>query len=189
MKLTFDRQEIEIVKEYKYLGILLGQGGSFLTRKKLIADQASKAMFSFWRTIKTLQLPFDIQIDLFNKIVKPISLYGCEIWGFGNLDYIERVQLRFFKYIFTLKNSIPSALIYGKLGVMQLDVDLKNRVLTFWSKIIGTDEPNKLSHEVYKIIYVRHENNEIKSQWITNVKSLIFSLGFAGIWYSHFFLI
>ena len=100
LKFTFNRQEIEIVKEYKYLGIFLGQSGSFLTTKKFIAEQASKAMFSPLRKIKTLQLPFDIQIDLFNKIVKPILLYGCEIWGFGNLDYIERVQLRYFKYIF-----------------------------------------------------------------------------------------
>ena len=71
---------------------------------------------------------------------------------------------------------------------MPLAVDIKSKVLTFWSKIIGTDETNKLSHEVYKIIYVRHENNEIKSQWITNLKTLICSLGFAGIWYSQSFL-
>ena len=62
-------------------------------------------MFSLLRKIKTLQLPFDIQIDFFNKIIKPILLYGYEIWGFGgNLDYIERVQLKYFKYIFALKN-------------------------------------------------------------------------------------
>ena len=70
---------------------------------------------------------------------------------------------------------------YGELGVMQLATDIKSRVLTFWSKVIGTDETYKLSHEVYKIIYVHHENNEIKSQWITNVKTLICSLGFAGM--------
>ena len=139
------------------------------------------------RKIKTWQLPFDIQIDLFNKIVKPILLYGCEIWGFGNLDYIERVQLRYFKYIFNLKNSTSSAMIYGELGVIPLAVDIKSKVLTFWSKIIGTDETNKLSHEVYKISFVRHQNNEIKSQWITNLKALICSLGFAGIWYSQSF--
>jgi hypothetical protein len=43
-----------------------------------------------------LELPIDMQIDLFNKIVKPVLLYGCEIWGFGNIDCIERVQLKFF---------------------------------------------------------------------------------------------
>lgn len=38
--------EIEIVQEYKYLGILLGQSGSFVVAKKHIAEQANKALFS-----------------------------------------------------------------------------------------------------------------------------------------------
>ena len=103
LSFSFNRKEIEIVKEYKYLGILLGQSGSLLTAKKYIAEQGSKAMFSLLRKIKILNLPLDIQIELFNKIVKPVLLYGCEVWGYGNLDVIERVQLRFFKYIFNLK--------------------------------------------------------------------------------------
>ena len=86
LKFTLINKEIEIVKEYKYLGILLGQSGSFLATKKHIAEQASKAMFSLLRKIKCLSLPFDIQIDLFNKIVKPVLLCGCEIWGYGNFD-------------------------------------------------------------------------------------------------------
>ena len=24
------------------------------------------------------------QLDLYDRIVKPVLLYGCEIWGFGN---------------------------------------------------------------------------------------------------------
>ena len=49
-------------------------------------------------------LPIDMQIDIFNKTVKPILLYGCELLGYGNLDVIERVQLKNLKYILNLKN-------------------------------------------------------------------------------------
>ena len=31
------------------------------------------------------------QLDLFDKIVKPILLYGCEVWGVGNNDIVERI--------------------------------------------------------------------------------------------------
>ena len=68
-------------------------------------------MFSLLQKIKCLSLPFDIQIDLFNKTVKPVLLYGCEIGGYGNFDILEQVQLRFYKYIFNLKKSTPSAMI------------------------------------------------------------------------------
>jgi hypothetical protein len=32
-------------------------------------------------------------------MVKPILLYGCEIWGFGNNDVLEKVHLKFCKMI------------------------------------------------------------------------------------------
>ena len=40
------------------------------------------------------------QLDLFDKIVKPILLYGCEIWGFGKNDIIERVHLNFVNFYY-----------------------------------------------------------------------------------------
>jgi hypothetical protein len=27
-------------------------------------------------------------------MVKPVLLYGCELWGYGNCDIIERVHLK-----------------------------------------------------------------------------------------------
>ena len=47
-------------------------------------------MFALHRKIRVLNLPIEMQIDLFNKLIKPILLYGCEIWAIGNLDIIER---------------------------------------------------------------------------------------------------
>ena len=80
LKIIFQQNEIEITDEYKYLGIYLGRSGSFVAAKKHTADQASKALFSLLKKIRSLSLPYDIQIDMFNKMVKPILLYGCEIW-------------------------------------------------------------------------------------------------------------
>jgi hypothetical protein len=34
-------------------------------------------------------------------MVKPILLYGCDIWGFGNNDVLEKVHLKFCKMILT----------------------------------------------------------------------------------------
>ena len=99
---------IQHVNEYKYLGIFLSKSGSFLNAKKHIAEQANKAMFCLLRKIKRLSLPYDIQIELFDKTIKPILIYGSEIWGYGNIDIIERVQLKYYKYIFNLKKSTPS---------------------------------------------------------------------------------
>ena len=109
-------------------------------------------MFSLLGKIKCLQLPFDIQIDLFNKIVKPVLLYGSEIWGFGNLDILKRVQLKFYKYIFNLKSSTPPAMIYRELGTLPLRIDIQCRMISFWARINEDVEENerKLSPLIYK---------------------------------------
>ena len=135
-KFTLKWADIEIINEYKYLDIYFSQNGAFVSAKKHIAEQANKAVFSLIKNIKKLSLAFDIQIDLFEKTVKPILLYGCEIWGVGNNDVIERVQLNYFKQIFGLKKSTPSYMLYGELGIMPLEVDIHTRIISFWSKLI-----------------------------------------------------
>ena len=57
--------------------------------------------------MKRLALPIDTQIDLFEKTVKPILLYGCELWAFENNQSLEKVQLKFLKYIINIKKSRP----------------------------------------------------------------------------------
>ena len=53
---------IEIVQEYKYLGVYFTSNGLFTRTKAHIIEQANKAMFALLRKIKTLDLPYDIQI-------------------------------------------------------------------------------------------------------------------------------
>ena len=72
-----------------------------------------------------------MQIDLFNKLIKPILLYGCEIWGIGNIDIIERVQLKFLKMILNLKKSTPSYMVYGETGSFPLKIDIEARMISY----------------------------------------------------------
>ena len=87
-------------------------------------DTPSGTGVSLLRKSRNMQLPIDIQIELFNKLVKPIILYGCEVWGFGNLEIIERVQLKFLKYILNLKTSTSIYIVYGETGCCPIHVDI-----------------------------------------------------------------
>ena len=62
-----------------------------------------------------MHLPIDLQLELFEKLVKPILLYGCEVWGFGNIDVLEIVQLNFIKRVLKVKRSTPNYISMGKL--------------------------------------------------------------------------
>ena len=144
---------LEIVEEYKYLGIYLSKTGSFVAAKRHIAVQANKALYALLKKSKTLGLPSDLQLDLFDKTVKPILLYGAEVWGIGKLDMIERIHLKFLKYRFNLKKSTPTYMIYGELGIVPITVEIQSRVLNFWCNLTESDE-NPNCHLCYTELFI-----------------------------------
>lgn len=180
----FGGQNIDTVEEYKYLGIYLSKSGSFKVAKQHMTEQANKALFALLKKSKALGLPFDIQIDLFDKTVKPILLYGAELWGYGNCDSLERIHLKFLKYLFNLKRSTPSYMIYCELGIMPISVEIQNRVLSYWTKLVEDKDYLKLSSHMYLAIHTLHKTDHLKSDWLRNIETLLCSLGFSGIWQS-----
>ena len=65
--------------------------------------------------------------------------------GVGNVDIIEKVQLKFFKQIFHLKNATPSYMIYDELEITPHYVEIQKRIVSLWCKLIDNYENNKLS--------------------------------------------
>ena len=45
---------------------------------------------------------FSIYIQLYESMLKPVMCYGSEVWGFNENKNLERVELRFLKYILHL---------------------------------------------------------------------------------------
>ena len=123
------------------------------------------------------------QYDLFDKIVKPILLYGCEIWGFSNIELLERVQLKFCKLLLNLKKSTPNFMVYGELGVYPLSVSVKVRMVNFWSKLVNGKE-SKLSNTLYRYIYCQNMRNGFQSTWLNFVKNVLDNSGLNNIWLS-----
>ena len=111
---------LDIENEYKYLWVLFSRSGSFFAaKKKLLADHAEKAMYSLIeKKSRSLMLLIDLQIELFEKMVQPILLYGSEVWGFGNLNVLERVVLKYLKLILSMKTSTPNFMIYRGLSYL-----------------------------------------------------------------------
>jgi hypothetical protein len=104
-----------------------------------VIDKAYKAIYAVLKKGRLHNLSIKCQYDLFDKIVKPILLYGCEIWGFSNLDTIERVHLKFCKLLLHLKKSTPNFMIYGELGACPMSVYIQTRIVNFWSKLVNCE--------------------------------------------------
>ena len=71
---NFDNSPLEIVDNYKYLGLILSKSRSFLNARKHLLEQAKKAMHLLRIRIKDLYLPVDLQLKLFHQTILPIDL-------------------------------------------------------------------------------------------------------------------
>ena len=58
--------DISICSEFKYLGVTFSQSRSFFKTIKLNVERAKKAMHLLYKRINNLQIPIDLQIQLFN---------------------------------------------------------------------------------------------------------------------------
>ena len=69
-------------------------------------------MFSPLKKARNLSLPMDIMLQLFNVLVKPVVLYGAGVWGSEKCDILERLQLRFVKYVLSVNNCTSFMMVY-----------------------------------------------------------------------------
>ena len=137
LKFTLNGSELEIVNEFNYLRILFNRTGNFNKTIKKQAEKATKAMFEVLKRGRTHNLSIECQLELYSKMVKPILLYGSEIWGFSkNIQCLENVQLRFCKLLLKLKTSTPSYMIYGELGLFPIEIDVKLRMISYWARLL-----------------------------------------------------
>lgn len=138
-------------------------------------------MFILLKKIRSLDLPYDLQVELFIKTIKPILLYGSELWGFGDLKMLEKIQLKFFKNIFYLKQSTPSYMIYGELGILPLQEEAKIRMISYWCRVSDVTQ-NKLSNQIYSLILSLNRDGILNSKWLNYIKTLIQNNGFSNLW-------
>ena len=83
---------------------------------------AERAMYSLYKKARSLQLPIDIQFNLFDRVVAPIMLYSCEVWGFSNIYPIENLHRKYCKMLLKLRSSTPNVMIYGETGRFPFEV-------------------------------------------------------------------
>ena len=174
----YEGKDLEIVQEFKYLGVIFNYNGSFVKNRKHVYEQAQRAMFSL---LRQLDLPLDIQLELFDTLIMPILTYGCEVWGCENLNIIEKLHLKYLKHILGVKMSTPTCMVLGETGRFPVNITIKTRMISFWSKLILC-EKNKLSVAMYRMLYSKHVNNITMSKWLTSIKQTLDNCGYSYMW-------
>ncbi len=109
---------------YNYLGLKISASGQFNIAIKDLTDKARRAFYSIRRPLFKFNPPIKLWLKIFDSIIKPILLYGCEIWGPKfKLNYetwvknpVEIFHLEFCKNILGIHRNAPNLGCRVELG-------------------------------------------------------------------------
>ena len=158
---TYDGQTVEIVSEYKYLGIIFKPSGSFTEAINYLCETASKASFCIRKAVAFEYLNVDLFLNLYEHCVKPILLYCSEVWCLDKVMYrssdleqkyhilpIEKVQLKFCKILLGVHKSAVNNAVRAELGIFLLAIFCLKSCVNYWLHVIELND-NNLVYNAY----------------------------------------
>jgi hypothetical protein len=80
----FNDVKLECASNYRYLGLEFNSSGSLSIAQKQLYQKALKAFFKLRKDFISLSPNVKSTIHDFDHTIKPILLYGSEIWGYFN---------------------------------------------------------------------------------------------------------
>ncbi len=181
-------EPVEVVNNFKYLGIIFSKNGRLNKTLKENVDKARKAFYLLMRKCKQNCIPLDCQVELFQTCIEPILLYGCEIWGIEKFDMLENFRLKCFKMMFKVRASTPAYMLYGELGLLPLKFEVQKRMLGYWGRLV-TSSHDKIAHILYKIMLSEVTTSSKTYMWITCIENIICKNGFGEIWFFQQYLV
>ncbi len=180
-KWFFKGERLEITPFYKYLGVYFTKTLSWNRHTEEAATQAQKVFVSIYKQLNVLgNIAFEPLFKIFDVKISPILLYGSEVWGLQYFDVIEKVHLYVCKRFLGVKTSTPSAMVYGECGRFPMHIFSQVKAIKYWLRLLNMPA-HRFPKKCYNMMIV-YDNNG-KTNWVTNIKTLLFKTGFGSAWY------
>ncbi|XP_078607973.1 uncharacterized protein LOC144879949 [Branchiostoma floridae x Branchiostoma japonicum] len=175
-------KKVDVVNSYKYLGITISSSGRWFKAQETLAAQASKATFLLKKRIhKFGAISPELVFKLFDTMILPVLMYGCEIWGFHTGNQLEIVHNKFCKFYLGVGQNTPNIAVRGELGRHPLYVLRYSRIIKFWLKVLEMDN-NRYTKKCYRLMYELDQVN--RKSWVSQVKQLLFAYGLQEAWFN-----
>ena len=131
-------------------------------------------MYLLYKRIRKLNLPIDIQLQLFEHTILPIAQDGCEILAFENTYIIEKLQTDFLRYITNTKKYTTAYMLHAEIGCKAVDIRIKTRMISFWMNIVNAKQ-TKLSKWLYLLLLGEYDGGIFQHKWIHCIKQILIS--------------
>ena len=150
-------KKLEVVNSFCYLGIVIDRTGSFSKAIDRLYVKANRAYFAIRSRISFYTgANVSTLCKLFDTMIKPILLYGSELWGVYNwristdecikesllshsMPY-EKLHSRFCKQTLGMSKNSSSFMSMSELGRIGLSYNIVQSTYKYWQHLLKSDK-------------------------------------------------
>ena len=173
----FNDKVLNVVDQYKYLGNVMKSVKTcnedvFGENFQYLCNKARKAIFVMFKRLKNLGiLPVKIMIYLFQSLIRPILVYGSDVWGVNSnaTKAMDKVFLWYARTILKVKSNTCNVITLGECGVIPPSIICHKQVMCYYKRLYNMSS-NALVKKVFDELK-KMDDMGFKT-WITSVREL-----------------
>ena len=171
-------EQLEVVNQFKYLGVDFQNNLSWKDHKIRIAKKAHSRIAVVNKAIAE-GLTTETGEKLWTAMIRPILEYGAEIWGGGRWLEAEQIMRKVGRILLGLSRTANNEVVQGELGWWKMEGRRDFIRLKYWGKLLKMSA-ERLPRRIYEISKMLTENT--KGSWSYITKTLLINLNLAVAW-------
>lgn len=164
-------QDLRIVNEYCYLGVILTPRMVFskhLEKRNLSAKNCINSTWQSFLCKKNISLR--AKWKLFMAVCRSIQAYGAQIWGYHLFEEVDKLQRYFLKKILRLPDFTPTYALMMETGIQESHLFTFDLHLRYILKTLFTHNTNRLTNQLSRLILQKQifwakEINQISAKY------------------------
>lgn len=167
IKFRYGTNEMSIVTQYKYLGLLLTEFLDYNVMAKMVAQSASRALGLLIAKCKAFGgFHYTTFTKLYDTLVNSIIDYGSAIWGTKEVSCISAVQNRACRFFMGLGKYAPNLAVNGDMGWKAPVVKQWECVFRQWNRY-ALMENSRLNRKIMQWSFSCAKNRS--KNWVSRV--------------------
>jgi len=180
----YERQKIDYVEKYTYLGVEFHSNIKFgETAKgfKMKGKASAGICLNILRKARAKNL--EPKKKLYTSIICPVSLYCAHIWSLMHIYELEKISNYYYKRALGVGIDTANAVIKLETSEFTIMTFIIKMLIKYVIKLMNMED-SRYPKICYKQLYrnSRNSNEDSKYNWCSQVKCIFDKLGFADIW-------
>jgi exonuclease III len=172
----YGESNIEIVKEYQYLGVIFSNSCVFRKAAEFAKRKGLKAVGSMWKLFCQGRINrWETQKLLFNSLVTSTVLYSGHVWAWQYSDILEKVQSRFIRRLFHLGFKTPTYVMRLETNSTKIQHTLGKLIINFVIRILSM-ENSRIAKICYVELFKTADADPKRYNWVTSLRDFLRSV-------------